>query len=60
MGLGEWLARFRLLDRGQRWVAQRIDETLPRLDDAELSAFLTEMRDRHVENIDRCAKSLPM
>lgn len=60
MGLGEWPARFRLLDRGQRWVAQRIEETLPRLDDAELRAFLTEMRDRHVENIDRCAKSLPM
>jgi len=60
MGLAEWPARFRLLDRGQRWVAQRIEESLPRLDDAELTEFLVEMRDRHIDNLGRCAKSLPM
>jgi hypothetical protein len=60
IALEEWPARFRLLDRGQRWVAKRIDEVLPQLDDAELTGFLIEMRDRHNENIDRCAKALPM
>ena len=55
-----WRERLEFLNRGQRWVASRIDEVLPRLDDTELAGFLTEMRDRHNENIDRCAKALPM
>ena len=60
MGLPDWPARFRLLDRGQRWVADRISETLPKVaNDADLTAFLTEMRDTHMVNIESCAKVAP-
>jgi len=47
-------ARLRLLNRGQGWVVKRLDgllgETLP----ASVSEFLTEMKRRHIINIDAC------
>ena len=47
-------ARLRLLNRGQGWVVKRLDgllgETLP----ASVSEFLTEMKTRHIANIEAC------
>ena len=47
-------ARLRLLNRGQGWVVKRLDgllgETLP----PSVSEFLTEMKTRHIANIDAC------
>jgi uncharacterized protein DUF6306 len=48
-------ARLELLNRGQAWVAKRIDEILPRLRDEGMHAELGEMRDRHRQNIAECA-----
>jgi len=47
--------RLELLNRGQGWVAKRIDEILPRLPDDAMHGELREMRDRHRENIAGCA-----
>jgi hypothetical protein len=57
MALKGWRERFELLDRGQKWVARRIAEVLPRIDDPELGGFLREMHDTHLVNIDRAAKA---
>lgn len=43
-----------LLDRGQSVVVRMLDETIPRIADAPLREALTEMRDIHVVNIERC------
>jgi hypothetical protein len=48
--------RLELLNRGQAWVAKRIDEILPRLQDDAMHAELAAMRDRHRENIAECDK----
>jgi nitronate monooxygenase len=49
-------ARLRLLNRGQGWVVKRLDgllgETLP----ASVGSFLTEMKTRHVGNIEACER----
>lgn len=46
--------RLRLLNRGQGWVVKRLDallgETLP----ASVSDFLSEMKRRHIANIEAC------
>jgi len=48
-------AQVALLDRGQAWVAQRLREALPRLEDRLLQGDLTEMLAVHEDNIRRCA-----
>ena len=50
--------RVRLLNRGQRWVVERIEELLPRDLDADTRAFLAEMRAVHLGNIRRCDELL--
>jgi nitronate monooxygenase len=47
----DWQARFDLLVRGQRWVARRIEEKIPEIDDPELKAFLSEMHGTHLANV---------
>ena len=46
-----WLTRFDLLVRGQRWVARRIEEQLPLIEDPELKDFLSEMLATHQTNV---------
>ncbi len=46
--------RLALLNRGQAWVARRLEEMLPRIADVELQAELTEMRDTHRANVAAC------
>lgn len=52
-GLQERLA---FLDRGQAAVVRILDELIPRIEDLELRQDLSEMRDVHVQNIERCAQ----
>jgi hypothetical protein len=46
--------RLVLLNRGQEWVVQTLDEALPSIRDASLKADLREMRDAHARNIGLC------
>lgn len=46
--------RLKLLARGQAWVVKRIDVLLQMGLDLETTAFLTEMREQHLENTDAC------
>ncbi|MFQ5848593.1 MAG: DUF6306 domain-containing protein [Candidatus Methylomirabilales bacterium] len=46
--------RVSLLARGQAWVARRIDALLAKDLDPETRAFLIEMREQHLENIEAC------
>jgi len=46
--------RVSLLARGQAWVVRRIDALLAKDLDPETRAFLVEMRDQHLENIEAC------
>lgn len=46
--------QLKLLARGQAWVVKRIDALLEMGLDPETTAFLTEMREEHLENIDAC------
>jgi hypothetical protein len=39
-----------LLNRGQRWVLHKIQETLPSIADPELHGFLVVMKDGHETN----------
>jgi hypothetical protein len=48
--------RLELLNRGQAWVAKRVEEILPRLRDDAMHAELREMRDRHHQNIADCTQ----
>jgi len=48
--------RLAFLDRGQGWVARKLEETLPRLRDAEARAALDEMCRTHRDNIRRCGE----
>lgn len=50
--------RVRLLNRGQRWVVERIDGLLPWDLDEETRAFLAEMRAGHLLNVRRCDQLL--
>jgi nitronate monooxygenase len=54
-------ARLRLLNRGQGWVVKRLDGLLGDALPTSVTAFLDEMRKRHIGNIEACerlAKSL--
>ncbi len=46
--------RLSLMARGQAWVAKRLDVLLGMPLDPETQAFLVEMREEHLENIDAC------
>ncbi len=46
--------RVSLLARGQAWVARRIEALLAKDLDPETRAFLVEMREQHLENIEAC------
>jgi nitronate monooxygenase len=50
--------RVRLLNRGQRWVVERIDGLLPWGLDEETRVFLAEMRAGHLRNVRRCDELL--
>lgn len=43
-----------LLNRGQGWVARKIEEVLPRIKDAALHADLKDMHEVHLRNIEKC------
>lgn len=55
MTMTDWQARFAFLDKGQRWVADKVAEMLPKIRDVELRDFLAEMHHGHEVNIARCA-----
>ncbi len=46
--------RLNLMARGQAWVVKRLDVLLGLPLDPEAQAFLVEMREEHLENIDAC------
>lgn len=46
--------RLSLMARGQAWVAKRLDALLAMPLDKETRAFLAEMREQHLENIEAC------
>ncbi|MBI3084363.1 MAG: hypothetical protein HYY88_01300, partial [candidate division NC10 bacterium] len=46
--------RLSLMARGQAWVAKRLDVLLGMPLDPETQAFLVELREEHLENIDAC------
>ena len=46
--------QLKLLARGQAWVVKRIDVLLQMGLDPETTAFLREMREQHLENVDAC------
>lgn len=46
--------RLSLMARGQAWVVKRLDVLLGMPLDPETQAFLVEMREEHLENIDAC------
>lgn len=48
-------ARLEFLNRGQAWVARKIEAALPRIEDAETAHVLVEMRDAHRRNVDACS-----
>lgn len=46
--------RLNLMARGQAWVVKRLDALLGMPLDPETQAFLAEMREEHLENVDAC------
>lgn len=48
------VARLKLLNRGQRWVARRINEALPRLEQDFVRGALFAMQESHLLNIELC------
>ena len=51
-------AKIALLDKGQGAVVTMLEEMIPRVADDELRVDLTEMRDVHRVNINRCAAAV--
>ncbi len=49
--IADFKAKLELLNRGQRWVIRKIDETLPSINDLHLQAFLRIMAKGHHVNI---------
>ena len=49
--VGDFKGRLELLNRGQRWVIRKIDESLPSVNDLYLQAFLRVMAKGHHVNI---------
>jgi hypothetical protein len=49
--VGDFKGKLELLNRGQRWVIRKIDESLPSINDLHLQAFLQVMAKGHHVNI---------
>src|SRR5215813_3669538 len=49
--VGDFRGKLELLNRGQRWVIRKIEETLPAIEDHRLHAFLSVMAKGHHLNI---------
>jgi hypothetical protein len=49
-------ARLRLLNRGQSWVVKRLDGLLGESLPVSVGGFLTEMKARHLANIEACER----
>ena len=49
--VGDFKGKLELLNRGQRWVIRKIDESLPSINDLQLQAFLRVMAKGHHVNI---------
>lgn len=47
--------RLAFLNRGQAWVARKLGEVLPRIEDPEIREPLREMHETHLRNIASCA-----
>ncbi|HUY37849.1 MAG TPA: DUF6306 domain-containing protein [Candidatus Binataceae bacterium] len=56
--VGEFRAKCELLNRGQRWVIRKIEESLPTITDPHLNAFLTVMAAGHHSNIGALEQAL--
>ncbi|MGH7248357.1 MAG: DUF6306 domain-containing protein [Pseudomonadota bacterium] len=56
--VGEFRAKCELLNRGQRWVIRKIEESLPTVADEQLKAFLTVMAAGHHTNIGALEQAL--
>lgn len=54
MALGTEGERVSLLARGQAWVVKRIEALLTKDVDPQTRAFLMEMREQHLENVEAC------
>jgi hypothetical protein len=54
MALASEGERVSLLARGQAWVVKRIEALLAKELDPETRAFLVEMREQHLENVEAC------
>lgn len=48
------VARLQFLNRGQRWVARKINEALPRLEQNFVCGALFAMQESHLHNIEAC------
>jgi nitronate monooxygenase len=49
-------ARLRFLNRGQRWVARKINEALPRIEQDFACGALFAMQESHLLNIEACER----
>jgi len=56
--IGGWRERLEFLNRGQRWVARRIAEALPRLASSGAKSALQEMHESHLANLALCEQLL--
>jgi hypothetical protein len=56
--LRTWRERLDFLNRGQRWVARRIAEALPRIPSSAGKRALQEMHESHLANISLCEQLL--
>jgi len=56
--VGDFRGKLDLLNRGQRWVIRKIEETLPAITDPELHAFLSVMAKGHYVNIGAIEEAL--
>jgi len=54
LALGTEAERVSLLARSQAWVVRRIETLLAKGPDPETRAFLSEMREQHLENLEAC------
>lgn len=46
--------RLAFLNRGQRWVIRRLEETIPRVDDSDVAEWLGQMLALHIRNVLAC------
>jgi nitronate monooxygenase len=53
MAIADLRERMAFLNRGQGWVAKKLRELLPMVDDAQMHAGLTEMLRAHEGNLER-------